>query len=87
LREDLDYWNGHWTGFGRGGEYLVELVYNNPIRAYPFSLDYVDKLLTSIYEVKVDGVAIGKIWKNGLVYTKAEYQKSEVMGWSWFQYK
>ena len=79
LREDLDYWNGHWTGFGRGGEYLVELVYNNPIRAYPFSLDYVDKLLTSIYEVKVDGVAIGKIWKNNLLYTKAEYQKSEVL--------
>lgn len=70
LREDIDYWNGYFSGIYRKGEYLMELVYNNPIRVYPYSIDYVNTFLEPVYEVKVDGVAIARVWKNDLEHTK-----------------
>jgi len=74
LREDIDYWNGYFSGIEKKGEYLMELNYQNPIRAYPYSIDYVGKFLEPIYEVKVDGVVIGKVWKNDYQHTKLEFR-------------
>ena len=67
---NLDYSNDHWSGDKKKGEYLVELTYNNPVRYYPEAWDYVEKFLVPVYEVKVDGVAIAKVWKNDLEHTK-----------------
>lgn len=78
LRSDLNYSNSYWSGLERKGEYLMELTYNNPIREYPYSLDYVETFLVPIYEIKADGVPIAKIWKNDLEHTKPELKMGEV---------
>jgi len=78
LRSDIHYSNLNWSGIYRQGEYLVELTHNDPIEMYPYVWEYVNKLLVPVYEVKVDGVAIAKVWKNDLEDTKSEYKKPEV---------
>lgn len=78
LRADLAYANWYWSGINREGEYLIELTHNDPTRLYPYAWDYVDKFLDPVYEVKVDGIAIAKIWKNDLSHTKPEMKLKEV---------
>lgn len=78
LRADLAYANWYWSGINREGEYLIELTHNDPIRLYPYAWDYVDKFLDPVYEVKVDGIAIAKIWKNDLSHTKPDMKLKEV---------
>lgn len=77
LRNDLEYWNNYWSGIKREGEYLLELTHNDPVKVYEYAWNYVDRILIPAYEVKVDGVAIAKIWKNDLEHTKEEYKKGE----------
>jgi len=77
LRPDIKLWNGYWSAIDRKGEYLVELTYEGVKVAYPYAWDYVEKFLIPVYEVKVDGVAIAKVWKNDLVNTNNEYKKIE----------
>jgi len=52
------------------GEYIVELTFNDTARAYDDKWNYVNKFLNPVYEVKVDGVPILKIWKNDFQHTK-----------------
>lgn len=78
LRSDLAFSNSYWTGINRGGEYLVELTHNDPIRLYPYAWEYIEKFLIPVYEVKVDDVAIAKVWKNDLEHTRPEYKKEEI---------
>lgn len=78
VRPDIDFSNNYWSGIERRGEYLMELTYNQEFRAYFYAWEYIDKMLEPVYEVKVDGVPILKIWKNDLKHTKPEYRKSEV---------
>lgn len=78
LREDIRFNNLTWSGINRQGEYLLELTHQSPVRVYPYAWDYVDKTLDPVYEVKVDGVAIARVWKNDLVHSKKQFQKTEV---------
>jgi len=64
FREDIEFHNGAWSGSERKGEYLIEAVYNGWIRDWYYAGEYVDKVLLPVYEVKVDDVAIVKVWKN-----------------------
>jgi hypothetical protein len=77
LRDDIGYSNQTWSAINRQGEYLLELTHQSPVRAYPYAWDYIEKTLNPVYEVKVDGVAIAKLWKNDLKNTKKEFQKPE----------
>ncbi len=77
LRPDIKLWNGYWSGINREGEYLVELTYQGVEVAYQYAWDYVDKFLDPVYEVKVDGVAVAKVWKNDLAHTKPEFAREE----------
>ncbi len=70
LRSDIVRWNSFWSGIDRRGEYLTELTYGGIRVAYPYAWEYVDMFLEPVYEVKVDGVAIAKLWKNDLEHTK-----------------
>lgn len=79
LRNDLQYWNGYWSGIYRNGEYMMELTHDDPVKAYPYAWDYVEKFLEPVYEVKVEGVALAKIWKNDLENSVARYQKDEIV--------
>lgn len=78
LRDDLLFSNSYWSGIDRKGEYLIELTHDDPIRAYPYVWGYVEKFLKPVYEVKVDGVAIAKVWKNDLDNTYSLFQRDEI---------
>lgn len=79
LRPDINYSNYHWSGIERGGEYLMEMTYNSETTAYYYAWEYAQKMLEPVYQVKVDEVAILKIWKNDLEHTKKDYQKEEIV--------
>lgn len=79
LRDDIKFWNGYWSGINREGEYLVELTHQDFVRVYPYAWDYIEKTLEPVYEVKVEGVAIAKVWKNDLDHTKPEFAKPETL--------
>lgn len=78
LRPDIAYSNAYWSGINREGEYLIELTHQDSIRLYPYAWDYVEKFLETVYEVKVDGVTIAKVWKNDLAHTKPEFKKNNI---------
>lgn len=78
FRRDIERWNLFWSGLKREGEYLVEVIYLNQGRAYPYAWSYVERFLEPVYEVKVDGVAIAKVWKNDLEHTKEEMRREEI---------
>lgn len=77
LRDDIDFSNGYWSAIFRKGEYLMEMTFDARINPYPYVWEYVEKMLDPVYEVKVDGVPIAKVWKNDIEHTKKEYKKSE----------
>lgn len=77
LRNDINFNNTHWSGINRDGEYLMELTYQGSELAYPYVWEYLNKFLDPVFEAKVDGVAILKLWKNDLQHTKTEYKKKE----------
>lgn len=85
LRSDIDYLVGedidsqetYFSGIERKGEYLMELTFDDTGKDFYYIWEYVDKFLTSVYKVKVHGVAILKIWKNDLGHTKPEFRLKE----------
>ena len=77
FREDISFNNQAWSAINRQGEYMMELTHESPVRAYPYAWDYIEKTLNPVYEVRVDGVAIAKVWKNDMHNTKKKYQKQE----------
>ncbi len=77
LRSDIELNNNAWSGINREGEYLTELNFQGIRVAYPYAWDYVEKFLEPVYESKVDGVPVVRLWKNDLAHTKKEYQKEE----------
>jgi hypothetical protein len=74
LRPDIQYWNNYWSGVKKEGEYLMELTHNDPVKIYPYAWDYSEIFLEPVYEVKVDGVAIAKLWKNDLAHTREGFK-------------
>lgn len=77
FRPDLIFNNQVWSGVNRHGEYMLELTHHNPVRVYPYAWDYVERVLDPVYEVKVDTVAIVKVWKNDLENSKPQFRKEE----------
>ncbi len=77
FRPDIDYDITNFSGMQRGGEYLMELVFNDTGKAFYYRWEYVDNFLEPVYEVKVDGVVILKIWKNDLAHTKSDHRFTE----------
>jgi hypothetical protein len=81
LRKDIDYLVGgnidsqetYFSGIERKGEYLMELIFNDTGKDFYYAWEYVDKFLVPVYELKVDGVAILKIWKNDIEHTNANF--------------
>lgn len=78
LRDDIDFSNGYWSGIFRKGEYLMEMTFDFRINPYPYVWEYVNKMLDPVYEVRVGGVPIAKVWKNDIEHTKKEYKKPEI---------
>lgn len=72
LRQDLDLYNRNRSGALRGGEYTITLTYQGTEdRTYYDS--YLNRFFEPVYEAKVDGVAVLKIWKNDIEHTKPNF--------------
>lgn len=77
LRADIDFYNGHWSGKNREGEYLIELDFNWMFRRF-YSFQYMEVFLEPVYVVEVDGVPLLKIWKNDIEHTRDGYEKEQM---------
>lgn len=75
LRNDIAISPYYWSGLKHNGEYLIELTYDYPPMNY-FALKYLNEAMTPVYEVKVDGVAIAKVWKNDINKIKPEFKNT-----------
>ena len=79
VRKDINFSLENWSGISRGGEYLMDLTFNDTAREFNYEWEYLEKFLVPVYELKVDDVSILKIWKNDLEHTKEAYRLSEVV--------
>lgn len=80
LRQDIQYRGGYFrSGIRREGEYILELTHQNAIHSYNYIWEYVNKFLGPVYEVKADGVAIARVWKNDLEHTMPTMRLREVI--------
>ncbi len=67
LRPDIRI-GSYFSGFDGKGEYIASIVYPKPPAVFPYN--YLETFVKPVYEVKVDGVVIAKIWKNDSTHTK-----------------
>ncbi|MBU2028961.1 hypothetical protein KJ761_03690 [Patescibacteria group bacterium] len=77
FRSDIGIYNYYLSGIRREGEYLMELTFDDTGKAFYYAWNYVDKFLDPVYEEKVEGVTILKIWKNDFEHTKPEFRLNE----------
>lgn len=70
LRPDINFSKDNWSGPKKGGEYIMELTFNDTAKAFDDKWNYVNSFLIPVYEVKVDRVPVFKIWKNDLEHIK-----------------
>lgn len=73
LRKDISLSNDYSSGLNHDGEYLLELTYDYPQMEW-FALKYLNSAMKPVYEVKIEGIAIAKVWKNDPSYTLPEYK-------------
>lgn len=76
LRQDLNLYNGHRSGYLQQGEYAMGLTYDGSAERSYYD-EFLENFVDPVYEIKVDGVAILKIWKNDKEYLKPTFN-SEV---------
>ena len=64
IRKDIDFNESYYSSYSKKGEYLMEVTdYSFGVLTPKEKRLYIDNLLP-VYQVKVDGVPILKIWKN-----------------------
>ena len=77
LRPDIDFSNAYLSGDTHEGEYVMEHYFDWDPQSW-FRYAYYETYLEPIYEVKVDGVALLKIWKNSPEYLREGYDKESL---------
>lgn len=70
FREDLRADN-QFSGYLQKGEYIIALTHNSELEQ-TYRMSYPETFLTPVYEYKVGGVPLIKIWKNERKYLKPE---------------
>ncbi len=79
IRPDINFGNAFRSGYLRKGEYVITLTYQGTtIRSYYDN--YLDLFQEPVYEEKVDGVAILKVWKNDDKHLKLRLKEEEAKG-------
>lgn len=70
IRPDIYFSESHYSGDKKQGEYLMEVIdYRWNSVTLQEKIKYLETLVP-VYEEKVDGVAILKIWKNDILHTR-----------------
>ena len=78
VRPDLQFHNALRSGPLRLGEYVITLTYKDTEKTSYFDR-YLDRFLIPVYEEKVDGVSILKVWKNDAVHTRSEFLTDKIL--------
>lgn len=78
LRTDISLDNAHWSGPRHEGEYLMEMYYDNLFQQR-YKYAYYETFLYPVYEAKVDGVPLLKIWKNSPEYVKPGFSSEAII--------
>jgi hypothetical protein len=73
VRNDITFDNWVKSGFAREGEYIISTTQPSP-QDDKFEIRYLNKFLNPVYETRVDGIPLLKIWKNDVEHTKEEYR-------------
>lgn len=70
IRPDIYFSESHYSGSKKQGEYLMEVTdYTWNLVVPQEKREYIETLIP-VYEEKVDGVSILKVWKNDIQHTK-----------------
>lgn len=69
FRPDLTFQNSFRSGYLRLGEYAITLVYQG-IEERSYYDQYLEKFIEPVYQVKVDDVALLKVWRNDHAHLK-----------------
>lgn len=72
FRSDLTVSNGYRSGYLKRGEYIIGLVYEGT-KDYSYMDSYLENFLVPVYQVKVDDVAVLKVWQNDRAYAKPDW--------------
>ncbi len=75
FRSDLSVSNGYRSGYLKRGEYVIGLVYQGT-ENYSYFDSYLERFLKPVYEMKVDDVAVLKVWQNDLAHAKLGWNEA-----------
>lgn len=78
LRPDINFGVRYWSGYDKKGEYLIELIESQGQTSQTFPYKYADNTLQPVYEKKVKGFPIVRVWKNDIDHVKPEFRSSTV---------
>jgi hypothetical protein len=78
LRPDIKFTNAYRSVLERKGEYIIGLTHQTGFEDTYF-FQYLDRFLIPLYEAKVDGVPIVRVWKNDIEHTKEKYKDIVLM--------
>lgn len=76
LRPDIMLYNQVRSGIKREGEYAIGITHDGTLDDFYYRR-YLERFVNPVYELKVDDVAILKIWKNDKEHTKSQYLRKE----------
>lgn len=77
FRPDLIFSNTYRSGYLRQNEYAITLFYEGVAdRSYYDS--YLENFINPVYEIKVDNVAVSKVWKNDDKHLKTPWQEESI---------
>lgn len=70
LRKDISFSNDFWSGEKQEGEYIMNTTEIGWDSVFSEKSEYLENSLVPVYEIRVDGAPILKIWKNSPEYSK-----------------
>lgn len=82
MRTDLNLSNGSRSGYLRQGEYAMGLIYDGTDTRSYYDM-YLEKFIEPIYEVRVDDIAVLKVWKNDSEHLKIDVKENLLPGVSY----
>ena len=78
VRPDISFHNAQRSGFIRAGEYAITITYEG-ISTRSYFDSYLENFMEPVYQSKVDGVAVVKVWKNDENHAYEEYKEQRLV--------
>ena len=78
VRPDISFHNAQRSGFVRAGEYAITITYEG-VSTRSYFDSYLENFMEPVYQSKVDGVAVVKVWKNDESHAYEEYKVQKLV--------